>query len=457
MTPWSGGEVGLLQPGMARREVAELLSEQAYVEGVLAFERALARACAGVGLIPEAAAAAIEAVGVVSSIDRDRLGSRAEASGSPVVPIVEDLCAAADPIAAPFVHYGATSQDAWDTATLLVAKQVLSVAIKALADAASRTAGLAQREAGTLMVGRTLGQHAGPYSFGLKAAGWCLALVDAHSALRSAGQRLAVQLGGASGTLADFGSQGTEVRRLVAEELGLVDPVLPWHTNRTSIVQFASALALMAGVWSKIATDVVLLSQTDVAEVRESGPGRGRSSSMPHKANPSRAIEVRAGALRTPGLLATLFSVMGQENERGAGTWQAEWAPLRELMSLAGSLALQGRDLCFSLELDRERMRRNFAHLRGLPMSEHLANRLARHLGRMQAQAVVRELVTAVTGDGALTLRKAAAADPRVREWCSEEELVVLLDIDAPPQEAVRLVEKAVETFSMSGIGQSQR
>ena len=452
MTRWPADEVGLLQPGARRGEIVELVDERSYMEGVLAFERALARASAVAGIIPAEAAAAIENVCVVGSIDWASLGSRAEASGSPVIPVIEDLCAAAEPIAASFIHYGATSQDAWDTATVLVARRVLASCMEATADAASGLAGLARREARTLMVGRTLGQHAGPYSLGLKAAGWCLALVDSHRCLRSARGRLAVQLGGATGTLAAFGEMGPRVRGHMAAELGLYNPVLPWHTNRASIVGLGSALALVASVWSKIATDVILLSQTEVGELRETGAGRGRSSAMPHKANAVRAIEVRAGALRAPGLLATLFAATAQENERGAGTWQAEWVPLRDLLLLSGSLALQGRDLCAALEVDRDRMRRNFALLRGLPMSEQLANRLTPHVGRMQAQEIVRELVAVVCADGTSTLLGAASRDPRVKEWCSEEELASLLEAELAPLEASRLVGDALAAFEASGI-----
>lgn len=410
---------------------------------VLAFEGALARASAAAGVVPVAAAEAIARAAVLSSVDLATLAARAGLTGSPVVPIVQDLCAAAGPEGSAWAHFGATSQDAWDTATAVVAKRVLALILSALERAGSRAAGLARNEARTLMLGRTLGQPAGPYSFGLKAAGWCTALAEASSLLDSAGASLAVQLGGATGTLASFDGHGAEVRHRIADALGLADAALPWHTNRVVIAELAAALGVTAGVWSKIAVDVILLAQHEVGEVWEGGDGRGGSSAMPHKQNPSRAIEVRAGALRVPGLVATVLSVMGQELERGAGTWQAEWAPLRELLQTVGGIVLLGEALLASLELDRERMGHNLAALRGLPLSETLANALSPHLGRLEAQRVVRELAAVVRERG-ITLAEAASADERVRACCSDERLRALLDAASVPEAWVELVEQAL-------------
>lgn len=441
------GEGGLLEPGLCDPTIRAQLAEWAYVREVLAFEGALARASAAAGVVPAAAAEAIVKAAVLSSVDLATLAERAGLSGSPVLPIVEDLCAAAGPEGSAWVHFGATSQDAWDTATVVVARRVLALVRPSLERASERAAELARAEARTLMTGRTLGQPAGPYSFGLKAAGWCLALAEAGSALDSAGARLAVQLGGATGTLAGFDGRGAEVRRHMAEALGLTDPALPWHTNRVSIAGLAAALGVTAGVWSKIAIDVILLAQHEVGEVREGGDGRGRSSAMPHKRNPSRAIEVRTGALRVPGLVATMLSVMGQEHERGAGTWQAEWAPLRELLQTVGGIVLLGETLLTHLEVDREQMGRNFAALRGLPLSETLANALSPRLGRLVAQRVVRELAMVVS-ERDVSLREAALADGRVRACCSDDELRELLDAAAVPRAAVELVDQALAAFA---------
>lgn len=437
------GEAGLLEPGLGDPRIRALVTEAAYVDEVLAFEGALARASAAAGVVPVAAAEAIARAAVLSSVDVATLAARAGLTGSPVVPIVQDLCAAAGPEGSGWAHFGATSQDAWDTATAVVAKRVLALILPALERAGARAAGLARDEARTLMLGRTLGQPAGPYSFGLKAAGWCTALAEASSLLDSAGASLAVQLGGATGTLASFDGHGAEVRRQIADALGLADVALPWHTNRVVIAELAAALGVTAGAWSKIAIDVILLAQHEVGEVREGGDGRGGSSAMPHKQNPSRAIEVRAGALRVPGLVATVLSVMGQELERGAGTWQAEWAPLRELLKTVGGIVLLGEALLASLELDRERMGHNFAALRGLPLSETLANALSPHLGRLEAQRVVRELAAVVRERG-ITLAEAASAHERVRACCSDERLRALFDAASVPEAWVELVEQAL-------------
>lgn len=443
---------GVLEPGLAEPRIGELVAAVTYVEGVLEFERALARASAAEGVVPDEAAEAIIAVADLSSIDLATLGARAGVSGSPVVPIVEDLCVASGPVGSGWAHFGATSQDAWDTATVIVAKKVVEAVRNSLANAAARAADLARREVRTLMIGRTLGQHAGPYSFGLKAAGWCLSLVEAHRSLGAACDGLAVQLGGATGSLSGFGEHGASVRRRIADELRLVDPVLPWHTNRISLAQLAGAFGVAAGVWSKIGLDVVLLAQSEVGELWERGSDRGRSSAMPHKRNPSRAVEVRAGALRVPGLVSTVLSAMGQENERAAGSWQGEWAPLRELMEIVGGISLLGEELLASLELDRERMKSNFALLEGLPMSEALANLLAPRVGRLKAQGIVRGLVEAVR-DRRASLHEVAVADERVRSCCSDGELAALFDVTEAPEECVSLVVRALEAFESVAAG----
>lgn len=441
------GEGSLLEPGLGDPAIRAEVADAAYVRAVLAFEGALAQASAAAGVVPAAAAEAIVAAAMPSSAELATLAPRAGLSGSPVVPIVEDLCAAVGPAGGAWVHHGATSQDAWDTATMMVATRVLALVGPSLERAVARAAELARAEARTVMLGRTLGQPAGPYSFGLKAAGWCMALAEASESLGSTGARLAVQLGGATGTLAGFNGHGAEVRRHMSEALGLADAVLPWHTNRVSIAALAAALGVTAGVWAKIAVDVILLAQHEVGEAWEGGNGRGRSSAMPHKRNPSRAIEVRAGALRVPGLVATVLSVMGQEHERGAGTWQAEWAPFRELLQTVGGIALLGEELLGSLELDRAQMRRNVDALQGLPLSEALASALAPSLGRLEAQRVVGELAEIVRHDG-IPLREAALADRRVRACCSVEELAALLDEADVPETCVELVEQALAAFA---------
>ena len=214
------------------------------------------------------------------------------------------------------------------------------------------------------MVGRTLLQQALPTTFGLVAAGWLVSLEQACVELeRVRDSVLAVQMGG------PVGSRSPQIAARVARTLALAEPLLPWHTDRTRMVQLAAALGALAGSAAKIARDVTLLAQTEVNEAREGGEGRGGSSAMAHKRNPVAAVSVLACAHRVPGLVATLFAGMEQEHQRAAGAWQAEWGTLAELLTLTGSAAAWVADLLQNLEVDPARMRANLAELAGAQSS----------------------------------------------------------------------------------------
>jgi 3-carboxy-cis,cis-muconate cycloisomerase len=338
------------------------------------------------------------------------LGREAAAVGNPAAPLVRALRAEVGGAAAADVHRGATSQDVVDTAAMLVARRAVNAVLDDVRGAADAAAALAREHRATVMAGRTLLQHAVPVTFGLKAAGWLVALEDSAARLRAVrDERLAVQLGGAAGTLAALGDAGLDVLARFAREVGLAEPVLPWHTARTRIAELATALGETCGAMAKVAGDVVLLSQTEVGEVREGGE-HGGSSTMPHKRNPVAAVSALAGARQAPGLVATLLAAMEHEHERAAGAWHAEWAPLRDLLRSTGSAAAWLRDCLEHLEVGRERMLEN---LDEALLAERVARALAPALGRERADELVR---------GAPSLADAA------REHLREDDVQRLLD-----------------------------
>lgn len=385
----------------------------AMVAAMLRFEAELAAAAASVGLVPAQTAHEIAEAAATADIKPGALAQRSLISGSPVVSLVEIFAADLSPDAQRWVHHGATTQDVLDTALMCVAADVIAIVLPALVTAATRCAELAEAEAGTLMVARTLGQHAQPTSFGLKTAGWCLGLWQTHSELTAARSDLAIQLGGAAGTRASLGAHAVPITRLMAARLGLTVSPLPWHTERSRVRRLSAALAGAVATWSKIATDVAVLAQTEIGELREDVPGGGRSSAMPHKRNPAAAVSIRAAALRAPGLLATIYAASAQENERGVGGWQAEWVPLRELLRLAGAVAVRGAGLLASLAPDRARMLENLDLTRGLTMSEALAAALAPQLGRLASQDLARDLAR-IAANAHASLADVATADERV-------------------------------------------
>ena len=412
-------------------------------------ERALAAASARAGIVPSAAAAAIAAACQAGRFDAGDLGRRALAAGNPVVPLVRDLTGqvaeAAGPEAARWVHHGATSQDIMDTAASLVAFRALGPILDDLDGAADACARLAEAHRVTVMAGRTLGQQALPTTFGLKAAGWLVALDDAADGLgRVRRERLAAQLGGAAGTLASLGPDGAEVARGYAEELGLREPALPWHTNRARVAELAGALGVAAGVMAKLALDVTLLAQTELGEVGEAAAeGRGGSSTLPHKRNPVTAVLVRAAAARVPGLVATVLGSMAQEQERATGAWHAEWEPQAELLRLAGGAAARTRDLLGGLEVHPDRMRANLEATGGQLMTERVAAGLAGSLGRVGAQDLVARLSREAAGADRL-LRDVLLADPRVQAHLDEAEIDRLLDPAGYLGPAGQLVDRAL-------------
>jgi len=354
--------VGLFDGVLARGSVPGDLSDDAWLQAMLDTEAALARASAEAGVIPAAAAKAIAAACASVYIDVSELSAAAAESGNPVVPLVQRLRAEVPAKHARFVHFGATSQDILDTASMLILKRALSTVLDDLAGAADAAADLARRHRDTVMAGRTLLQQALPTTFGLKAAGWMHALDTARDRLAQVRrERLAVEFGGAAGTLAGLDGKGVEIVERLAAALGLCAPVLPWHTDRTRLAEVAAALGEAAGAVAKAARDVTLLAQGEVAEVSEGAPGG--SSAMAHKQNPVAAISALAGAAQAPGLVATLLGAMVHEHERAAGSWHAEWRPLRELLIATGSAASWLRTCLSELAVHPEAMRANLDRL----------------------------------------------------------------------------------------------
>ncbi|MFJ8007191.1 3-carboxy-cis,cis-muconate cycloisomerase [Streptomyces fagopyri] len=375
----------MLAPGWAGSPASASTSDQAFLQALIDAETALTRAWAGLSLAPAAAASALSAV-TATDLDTRSIALRARDGGNPVIPLVADLTAAVGGEYGPYVHRGATSQDIMDTAMMLVARRTLRPVLEDLERTARALRGLATAHRDTVLPGRTLTQHAVPTTFGLKVAGWRALVLDARD--RLAALRLPAQLGGAAGTLAAFASFGADDPQALvssyARELGLVEPVLPWHTLRTPIGDLAGALALTAGALGKTAADVLTLSRTEIAEVAE-GSGGG-SSAMPHKANPVAATLIAAAARRAPGLAATLYASMAAEDERPAGAWHAEWEPLRELLRLVGGAARNAAELAEGLRVNAVAMREHLGLTHGLIVSERLAVELAPVLGRARAR-----------------------------------------------------------------------
>jgi 3-carboxy-cis,cis-muconate cycloisomerase len=399
--------------------------DAAWLQAMLDAEAGLARALERAGLAPAGSGEAVTAAARASDFDVGELGELAALTGNPVPALARALARRVPQAAAGAVHRGATSQDIIDTAAMLLARRVIDVVLADLDRAAAATAGLADAHRSTMMIGRTLLQQAVPITFGLVAAGWLTSLDEARQGLAAVrSQRLAVQLGGAAGTLASLGDDGPRVAALLAEDLGLALPVLPWHTDRLRIIDLGAALARVTAALGKIARDVTLLAQSEVAEVGEGrgepgprdnsvSPRRGGSSVMPHKHNPVAAIAILGCTKQAPGLLATLVACAEQEHQRAAGAWHAEWEPLTALLRLTGSAASWAADLMPGLVVDASRMAANLAATKDLPLAEHVASLLAGVLGAAQAHDLVAEAGQRAVSAG-LPLRDVLLAVPKL-------------------------------------------
>ena len=323
----------------------DAVSDDAWLQAMLRAERALRTVEERAGLVPEGAPSEPQ-------LDANALAEQGRAAGNPVEPLVRALRERDE-----HAHWGATSQDILDTAAALVARHAGGLVADELANAAAACARLAEAHRGTVMAARTLLQQAVPTTFGLKAAGWLVGLVHARERLLAV--RLPAQLGGAGGTLASLGDRGVELAHAYAEELELPEPVVPWHTRRLPLAELGAALAVAAGWCGKIALDVALLGQTEVAEVRERDGGP--SSTMPHKRNPTGAVVTRACAEHVRAAAGVLMRAVEQEHERAAGAWHTEWKALSDALAYAGGAASRLGELLDGLEVDAERMRSNIS------------------------------------------------------------------------------------------------
>lgn len=388
--------IPLLDPLFGDAAMRAVFDDRARVQAMLDFEAALARAQARAGLFAPEIAERIGRACQVARFDLDALAMAAAGDGNPAIGLINALTAQlarGDAEAAAQVHRGATSQDAIDTGTVLQMRAGLAL-IEARIDALAATlARLAREHRRSLMPGRTWLQQAVPISFGLKAAGWLDGVLYARTALRELRPRaLSLQFGGAAGSLSALGADGVRVAEALALELRLALPAAPWHGQRGRIVEVGAWLAMLIGALAKIARDIALLMQSEIAEVREPPvPGRGGSSAMPNKRNPVACAVAIAAATRAPGLVATLFAAMPQEHERGLGGWPAEWETLPELFRLAAGSLAQLQPALAGLQVDAAAMRAHCVDGLGLIQAEAVAVALAARFGRAPAQARVRD------------------------------------------------------------------
>ena len=396
------------------------------------FEWGLSAALESAGIAPTGAAAALEPFLTADFVNVPELDAQARNAGNLAIPFVGQLTAAVrsrNTEAARQIHLGATSQDVLDTALVLQIGEALKLIDASLRDLDEHWVRLARAHAGAILAGRTWLQAGPPVTLGLKIAGWLAALRRHRQRLGSIGERvLVLQFGGAVGTLAALGDQGMAVSAALAQRLNLREPELPWHAHRDNLVEVATVLGLLVGTLGKVARDVSLLMQTEVAEVFEPAEeGRGGSSTMPHKRNPVASAIILSAAIRIPGLVSTLLTAMVQEHERGLGNWQAEWDTLPEIFRLTAAALDRTLEVARGMRVDSEKMAANLKASLGLPMAEAISVALASHIGRERAHDLVQRASQQAVATGR-HLREILGEDPEIQGHLNASDIERLMD-----------------------------
>jgi 3-carboxy-cis,cis-muconate cycloisomerase len=432
----------------ATEQTRAIFSDQGTVQCMLDFEAALAQVEAGFSIIPLSAAETIAATCQVDRFDLGALANEAAEAGNLAIPLIRALTALVahrDQDAARYVHWGATSQDVIDTGLMLQVRGALDLVESELTTLADACAEIAREYKMIPLAGRTWLQQATPTTFGLKVAGWLNAL-DSHRdrfrVLRAGA--LAIQFGGAVGTLASLDSHGLDVATALADRLGLALPDLPWHTQRDRVAEVATTFGLLVGTLGKIARDISLMMQTEIGEAFEpSAPGRGGSSTMPQKRNPVGCAITLAVAQRVPSLVATMLVSEIQEHERGLGGWHAEWETLPEICTLSAAALHQMAIVVKGLEVDRERMRANLDSTQGQIFAEAIAMTLAPHMGRQAALDRVKRACNQAVKKKQ-HLRDVLTEDTAVMAYLTVDDLDRLFAPENAVGLAVQLVDRAL-------------
>ncbi|WDZ49835.1 3-carboxy-cis,cis-muconate cycloisomerase [Acinetobacter vivianii] len=379
-------------------DVTAIFSDHALLGYMVQAEVALAKAQAQVNVIPASAAMIIEQVGqnAVEQIDMDALATATGLAGNIAIPFVKQFTALVkqqDEDASRYVHWGATSQDIIDTATILQCRDALALIEQQVQQAYQVSLKQAQQYRDQVMIGRTWLQQALPITLGHKFARWAGAFKRDLDRLHAMKERvLTAQLGGAAGSLASLQDQGSTVVQAFAAQLNLTVPACTWHGERDRMVEIASTLALIVGNVGKMAKDWSLLMQTEIAEVFEpAAKGRGGSSTMPHKRNPVAAASILAAANRVPALMASVYQSMVQEHERALGAWHAEWLAIPEIFQLCAGALERSSEVLEHMQVNADAMQRNLECTNGLIMAEAVMMALAPKLGRLNAHHLVEQ------------------------------------------------------------------
>lgn len=413
-------------------KVNTIFSNEGLMDAMLRFEGALAAAQAKHGIIPSEAADVIEANCIAGKINIEKLIADSVMSGNLAIPLVSQLTQwvrSESPQAAAYVHFGATSQDLIDSAIMIQIKKAAIIMMDDLERLLARLVSIIKAHRTTWMVGRSFMQHARPITFGFKTAGWLDPLQRSKLEMQEmVRENLVLQFGGAVGTLSAMEEKGLLLSKTIADTLGLKNPPRPWHTQRDRIASIGATLGIMSGNIGKIAKDISLLAQTEIAELNEASvAGKGGSSTMPQKSNPVGCICILANTTRIPALVSILFSAMSQDHERASGTWHAEWQTLTDIVQLTAGALNKAVEVMDGLEIHSSQMLHNLELTKGLIYAESISLALAPHMGKLEAH----ELIAACCREAIskqVHLKELCINHPIILKWLKREQIEKLFD-----------------------------
>ena len=354
---------GLLGPTSGDAAMRRLFADDALIQTVLAYEKAHTESCAEQGLIEQAQCTLIAETIDQFEVDVSALRTSAHHAGTLAIPLVRAIrerVAESSASAAELVHLGSTSQDVLDTVLVVHSRRAVGLLNESADLVCERLAGMAEQHAATSAIGRTLLRRANPLTLGLRFSTWLSALSKAMTIVRNNSDAMPIQFGGAVGTLAGLSGKGAAVAAGAARRLGVPAAPLPWHTDRSRVALLGSGLALVGAALGKCARDFVQLGQEEIAELSAApAAGRGGSSAMPHKRNPTDEQQILLAADRLPHLLQQLYSSQAGELERGVNSWQMELPTLAEMFIWCHDALRHAAVLLDNLAVDVQRIQRN--------------------------------------------------------------------------------------------------
>ncbi len=423
-------------------EMRDIFSDKHTVQTFLDIEKTLANVQGELDIIPKEAAELIQEICIIENIDIEKYRKEISHVGFPIVPLINQLVAKANNNLVEYIHFGATTQDVMDTTVVLQIKAAFEIIERDLDTLIKRLPITAKEHINTIMAGRSQLQQALPITFGYKVATWLSSIKRHKQRLTEIKQRvLVLQFGGAVGTLASLKEHGFKVQTALGAALGLKIPEIAWHTSRDSLVETVSFLGLITGSLAKMATDILLMSQTEVGELSEpSAPGRGESSTMPQKKNPIFSQKIIVSAKIVKQQVAGMMEAMVQDHERASGPWAQEWLIIPEVFKHAGGALFYAKKLLDGLVVHKDRMLQNLQISNGLILSEALMMELAPLIGKQKAHDLLHQLALKVI-ENKTNLMQAVLEEPLIAQSISSDRLEELLD----PHNYLGLAQSMVE------------